>query len=186
VHEQRSLAEDYGPIVAEFHDRGNGTTGLEAAISHARETNERLVIGRLGKWAWSHDTLLRLKGVEFIAADQPAINHKTLHIVLERARFFAKKGAEFARKGIRPGQPRGFARPGVPQPKKRHQKAAVAKAAELRTLKARQLYQMMPFQELRAKGLTYEQIATKLNELGHRTTIGTLFNEATVYRIMHR
>ena len=183
VHEQRLQAEEYGPIETEFTSRGNSLTGLEAAISHVKETNSRLIIGKIGSLIRSHVVLGMLQGLEFICCDKPYLNNQTLHVDLEKARFFSRTVSRETKKGL-VGKVLGFARPGA-KPSKSQPKA-VKKAAKLRTANARRLYQMLPFAELRAKGLTYEEIAVKLNEMGHMTTIGPPFNGPTVQRIMQR
>jgi DNA invertase Pin-like site-specific DNA recombinase len=124
-----------------------------------------------------------LNGIDFICCDKPYLNQQTLHISLARAEFFAQHVSQTTKEGL-VGKVMGYARPGAKRPDT--QKRATKKAARNRVAKARKLYQMLPFDSLRAEGFTYEEIAEKLNEAGHRTTIGTPFNGPTVYRIMHR
>ena len=185
VHDQRYLAEEYGTIGAEYTSTGKSLSGLEEAISHARETGSRLIIGRIGSLVRSHVVLSMLDGIEFICCDKPYLNNKTRHVALEKARFFARVVSKETKEKL-VGKVMGFANPAVKKTRPSAQKKAIREAAKVRQIKAQKLYSLLPFDRLRKEGMTYSQIAEYLNAAGHRTAIGTLFNGPTVYRIMHR
>jgi hypothetical protein len=61
-------------------------------------------------------------------------------------------------------------------------------SAKLRSMRARKLYRTLKpeINKLRAEGKTYDEVAAALNAGGYTTTIGTLFNGPTVFRICKR
>ena len=187
----RHVAGAGGRILAEFTEtesgRKNDRPELARALTECRRHQAMLVIAKLDRLARNVAFVSGLMeaGVEFVAADMPAVNRLTVHILAavaeEEARMISArtKAALAAAKarGVRLGNPK--LRAGTPE--QAHAAAAaksakaVARAADLRPVVA----------EIRAAGVTtLAGIAKALTARGVPTPSGRgAWSPATVLRL---
>ena len=187
------------PIVAEYREVRKRPKGqrrvefpaLERAIRHAQKRNAPLVIAKIGSLVRSVPfTRLLLdaanQGLDFRCLDLPHVNHLTIRMVAEQARYFATQVSQRTRDGLKSVKGKRMKRRGA-HLRNTSQPKAIKVASARRHERAQSLYGLLlpKLRELR-ESMTFDQLAEWLNENGHRTTIGTPFNGPTVCRILQR
>jgi DNA invertase Pin-like site-specific DNA recombinase len=167
------------------------------AIEKCKEAPAALVIAKLGRFVRNARflRLLQESGVEFVCCDNPHANKYTVHILLataetesERISRRTKDALAYAvkTKGIKLGS----ARPGhwKGREHRRGTRQAIAASAKKRRERASQAYAFIlpDLKRMRLEGKTMDEIAEWLNAHGHLTTVGTPFNEVSVWRLLNR
>lgn len=175
---------------------------LSEAIAKARDTGSMLVIAKLDRLARNVTfTAALLEGeVEFVCLDNPHANKMTIQMLAglaeNEAMQISKKTKDALAKAKAEGKKLGSARPGHWEGRE-HLRGSIkgAKmAAKAREDRARTAYEplVQPLLDLEAKfkadgeGAIYERLAEWLNDNGHRTTRGGLFNPSAAWRIINR
>ena len=202
---QERLESLKGPsrILGEFTEKApdkqgyvGARKGLQKALEHAQSNNSILVIANLGKLQRSLSVLeaLAASEVEFVCCDNPHVTRETLPALILAARQAAERVSEQSKKTAEKlrqrGELLGSQRPGhwAGREHKRGWKKAVAASTEARIQRTQAYYGLLlpQMKEWREAGDSHETIAKKLNELGHRTTVGKPFTQVAVYRVLKR
>lgn len=187
-----------------YQDVESGTKSdrpeLAKALSHAKQDNSLLIIAKLDRLARNVAlvaTIMESK-VDFVCCDQPFANKLTLHILSAMAEFEADQASTRTKAALAAAKARGVklgsSRPGHWDDPRRSQarraglQKAVARAASLRTVKAREaiLHVIDAIRELRSEGLSYRAVASKLNEMKLTTRQGNAWHAAQVIRVLRR
>lgn len=169
---------------------------LLKALAHARMIKGTLVVAKLDRLSRNAAFTLMLmeSGVDFVCCDNPHANRLTIHILAAVAENESRAISQRTKAALavakKNGQLLGSARPDhwKGREHKRGWKKGTKRAAVARTQKAKEHYEwILPkMQEWRDKdGLTYAEIADKLNEGKYPTSTGAKFNTTTVWRILN-
>lgn len=192
--------ENKAKIIASYKEAESGRDcerpELTKALAHARLVKGTLVVAkldRLSRNAAFTSSILE-SGVDFVCCDNPHANRFTIHILAAVAecesRAISTRTKEALAVAKSKGVKLGSSRPGhwKGREHKRGWKKATKRAAINRTEKAQRNYELIlpQMQQWRDKdGLTYTEIATKLNEGNYPTSTGAKFNTTTVWRILN-
>jgi DNA invertase Pin-like site-specific DNA recombinase len=203
---QKKIVSDFAAnnkakIIAEYTEVETGKTAdrpqLQQAIDHARLNKATLVIAKLDRLSRNvHFTSGLLEsGVEFFACDLPHANKFTIHVMAalaeQEARAISQRTKDALAMAKREGVKLGSAREGHWEGRedKRGWKKGAKVAAKLRSERAQAAYGflMNKLTDMRDnEKLSYDDMAKKLNDLGHSTTAGKPFTAVAVWRIMNR
>jgi len=203
---QRHAVQEYvkskgGVVVAEYTEvesgrRHENRPELLKAVAHTKRLGGCLAIAKLDRLTRDPEFLFHLMndGLRFVAVDYPDVNEMTVGILAvvardERQRISTRiKEALAAAK--RRGTKLGSHRPGHWSGREAQRLAGGAKgrkvARQVIPELARRAYEDLAptFKELRSVGLSYAEIAHKLNEAGHTTRRGYKWCAPTVRRAM--
>jgi DNA invertase Pin-like site-specific DNA recombinase len=178
-------------LAGEFTEIETGTNKRERpqltqAIALAKRENARLLIAKLDRLTRNVHFLTGLQDahVQFTAVDMPEADEFTVQILAAVAQREAKLISErtraalaaVKRRGVTLGKPENMKYDA--QLKGAHVQREAAKAAYSKVVN----YARM----LQKEGLTYEQIAERLNAEGHTTRTGGQFKPMTVWRMVKR
>jgi len=194
-----SLAKEHGAeIIGEFSEIETGRKAdrpeLKKALLKAQMHKATLVIGkqdRLGRNVAFVSSLTRAK-VDFVCADRPDQSKFEVHIRACVDEEEADRIADRTKAGMRvakeKGMKFGFARPGF-FGKYKHlmvPKQASAASAKVRHQKSVEAASVVIdlIVQMQAEGVSLQETANRLNELGHVTTRGKPFTAVAVYRIL--
>ena len=170
---------------------------LDKALEHCRRDGAILVISALGRLVRNPKFIARLidSEVEFACLDNQHCNKHTARIHLAMAEEVSERislrtrrtlAAAVKAKGIKLGSNR----PGHWEGRehKRRDKKMIAESIRVRKIRVRQTYEFLlpTLKAMRLEGKTMEEIATWLNDRGHKTTVGGLFTQTAVWRLLKR
>lgn len=192
---QRSVVEAHcagGQLLASYTDiesgKNNARPQLRAALSHARQSSATLVIAKLDRLSRNVAFIAQLMeaGVEFVACDLPAANRFTLHVMAALAEQERQLISERTKRALAALKARG-ATLGTPanltdthRAKGSQSRRKAAKASPIN----RQATALIV--HLRKVGLSYRQIAQRLNEDGFSSHRGWGFGPTQVRRLWMR
>lgn len=196
----RKFTTDKGAeLVAEYIEtesgRDNERPELKKALGHARMIKGTLVVAKLDRLSRNAAFTLQLleSKVDFVCCDNPHANRFTIHILAavaeNESRAISQRTkaalAQAKKKGVLLGSSRPDHWKG--REHKRGWKKGTKRAAIARTQKAKKNYELIlpQMEKWRDEGLTYADIADKLNEGNYPTSTGAKFNTTTVWRILN-
>jgi DNA invertase Pin-like site-specific DNA recombinase len=167
---------------------------LASALGVAVRSGAVLVIARLDRLSRNVAFLSRLMEakVEFVCCDYPTANRFTLHILAAVAEHESRMASERTKAALAAYKARGgllgSARPGHPKPTLAGIRRAVRASARVRREEAiRDLADLEPLMRgFRDEGLSYREVATRLNALGHTTRGGSPWDCSAVWRVLER
>lgn len=184
---QRALVQTYGSPIAEYTEIESGKVAarpeLKKAIAHAKAIGATLVVAKLDRLARNVLFIATLmeSGVDFVAADMPAANRFTLHVMAAVAEQEALMISERTKAALQAAKARGVklggARPGGgwgPQHKELKKQRFDDRYAEI----------LPVVRALRAQGVTEQGIADELNRQGRRSPKGGMFRQSTVHNLL--
>lgn len=200
---QRAAVQAYaqqagGAIVAEYVEVESGKRSdrpkLAEAIGHAKMVGATLVVAKLDRLSRNVAFLATLMeaGVKFVAADNPAANELTIHVLAAVAQAEAKAISERTKTALQAYKARG-GKLGGSRPECRNLTAEARKrgaraagAAVNRNAHAAYAFLYPKVAAWRQAGQSYQQIADNLNEQGIPTRRGGKWNAMTVLRVDRR
>lgn len=171
---------------------------LAKALAHAKRSKATLVVAKLDRLSRNVAFLAAVmdSGVEFVACDNPAATRLTLHILAAVAENEVKAISDRTKAGLaeakKKGTLLGSSRAGHWEGRENRRieglKRATATSAKIRQAQAISAYSDLVPEMLRQRqaGLSLADIATKLNEQGHTTRRGRLWNAMQVKRVLDR
>ena len=179
-----------GELINSFTEIETGTskrkrTEIFKAIEFAKQNGAILVIAKIDRLARNvfFVSSLMETGVEFVACDLPQATNFTIHLYAALAEMEAKLISERTRNALAEKKKQGF-KLGSPQNltiegKKKGIESIKQKAlSNPNNIKSTAL-----ITEYRSKGLSFDKIAVKLNELGFTTSQGKHHNSTSVKRL---
>ena len=197
-----------GKIVGHFTEVESGTrkkTRVEIykAIEQAKKEKAILVVAKLDRLARDVEFTSALfnGGVEFVCCDNPNANKLTIQLLSVIAEHEAsviasriqdalkvkkdkiKKGIYLNKDGSEMKPIKGVVRLGNPNGFGEHQKKGVEKIKENARNNKANIQAMDIICSVRKEGLTFQQIADKLNKLQYKTRRGKEFNPIQVQRL---
>lgn len=186
------ISRKAGMLLASYTEKESGTRKgkrieIYKAIQQCKQTGAVLLIAKLDRLARDVEFVYNLKnsGVKFLAVDMPDANELTVGVMavmaeaeanMIRTRIVAALNAKKAR-GEKLGKISNL---------KKHRNKGLTNSMKVRT----ELAKINNHQatgvicDLRSAGKTFEQIASRLNELNFTTTRGKAFSASTAY-ILH-
>lgn len=190
--------ESGGILIGGYRDDESGgkedRPELVKAIDLARAQGSTLIVASL--WGLSRDVafLRALKDarVDFFACDFPHANEQTIDVLTALAEYESQAASTRTRAGLAAykaaGGKLGAARAGGASLTVEARARGAARASEARRTQADEAYREIgPMaMELRNAGFTLQEIADRLNESGHRTRRGRLWNAMQVSRVLTR
>lgn len=202
-HDVHTFAQrNEGQILAQYCEVESGKRKdrleLVKAIAHAKRSRAKLVIAKLDRLARNVAFTAALQdcGCQFVCCDNPNANELTINILASVAQDEAKRISERTTKALaaakRRGVALGSARPGHWKGREedrlrgsiRGAKASAVTHREAADAAYSDLYQ--PLADLRAKGLSFQQIADDLTAQGHTTRRGKAWSASQVLRVLRR
>jgi hypothetical protein len=198
---------DGGKLIGEFTEVETGTrkkkrVEIYKAIELAKKEKAILIVAKLDRLARNVEFTSALfnGGIEFICCDNPNANKLTIQllsviaeheaeVISKRIKEALKVKKEKIKKGIlvnkdgsvmkhnKLGNPNGFGE---------YQKLGVSKIKLNAQLNKANVQAMDIVCSSRAKGMTFQQIADKLNQLQYTTRYGKPFNPIQVQRLYKR
>jgi len=195
------VASEGCELIAEYKELETGTKHdldnrpvLQKAVAHALRSKATLVVAVLDRLLRSTVvlSLLKTKGVKFIACDNPHANQLTIDLLAAVAEDEARRTSARTKAALAAYKARG-GKLGASLKQCRNLTAQArskgAKAAGLAvSRKADEAYADIAddVRAMREHGLSYAQIAAKLNGLGHTTRRGNAWNPMQVQRVLLR
>ncbi len=192
---QRQTVEKFcenGRIIAEYTDiesgKNNNRPELAKAIGFAKNNNALLIIAKLDRLSRNVHFISSLmeSRVHFKACDLPEADHFTVHLFAALAEKERRMISERTRAALQSKKARGF-KLGTPanltgQAKEKGVAAIKANARlDGHNIRAGAMAVL-----LRNQGLSFRQIAGRLNELGYPTRHGKPFRPMSVKRLVDR
>lgn len=178
-----------GQLIAEFielesgkHDQRNE---LEMAIDLCRSEAAELIIAKLDRLSRNVSFIFKLKesGIPFKACDLPHFNTLTLGVFASFAQYEREQISERTRNALKKKVERdGEWRISQLTDADRLKAVAAIKAKSESNLNKKLALGYAV--ELRANGLTFDAIAARLNESGHKTSKGLTWTRGQVYRLI--
>ena len=206
-----SFVKEGGELLGEFTEIETGTRKkkrieIYKAIELARKEKAVLIVAKLDRLARDVEFTSALfnGGVEFVCCDNPNANKLTIQLLsviaeheaevissriksalkvkkdkIKKGIFINKDGSEMKpiNGKVRLGNPNGFSK---------FQKLGVKKIKENALLNKANLHAMDIICGARKEGITFQQIADKLNKLQYTTRRGKQFNPIQVQRLFKR
>lgn len=169
---------------------------LQMALQHAKAANATLLVAKLDRLARNVcfvSTLMESK-VDFTCCDNPHATPLTIHILAAVAEDEAKRISERTKAALAAAKARGV-KLGTHNPKiaaaicgnRGWEKAGIAGRAARAKLQKARYGQLVPvMRALSNQGLSYQAIATYMNDQGYVTSRGSAFSRKTVMRILQR
>lgn len=195
---QRDIVRSYikhknGRLLSEYTEQESGANNkrveLLKAINTTKNTNGTLIITKLDRLARNLHFITSLMegGIIFIACDIPEANELTIHIFAAMAQFEGIRISEWVKDALHAKKLREPEwRPGTNNltdigRKKAHMTNYMKARTDTNVVHA---YHYI--ESLKRQGMTYQQIADRLNEENYRTRTGKPFQASTVWYIWHR
>jgi DNA invertase Pin-like site-specific DNA recombinase len=188
----RYVSSNPGRIIAELTEIESGKSKdrpqLKEALRLCRVYGAKLIIARLDRLARSVSMIAALleSGVDFVAADMPLANRFTIHVLAAVAEYEARLISERTRAAFAAAKARGR-KFGSPNPET-HRFSYSARKARVRAERERSKKRALDFLpllcQLRDRGLTIQEIAQHLTNLGApRPRGGKAWGHSTVRRM---
>ena len=171
---------------------------LARALAHAKRSKATLVVAKLDRLARNVEFLAKVmnSGADFVACDNPAANRLTLHILSAVAEAEAKAISDRTKAALAAARQRGAKlgsnRPGHWDGKEDARKAGALAgskvASKVNHQAAVEAYSdLMPtIKELSGEGKSLREIASQLNQAGHKTRRGKEWNPMQIKRLLAR
>src|SRR5690349_12846583 len=178
-------------VVAEFVETETGTgkkfrPKLAEALREAKSRQAVLLIAKIDRLARNVRFVAELMeaGVDFVAVDMPDANRLTVHIIAALAEHEARLISVRTREALGAAKRRG-ARLGTPSNLTRGAQLNGARAMKQKAI--RETAQAAALARvLHAGKASLREIASKLNDAGHRTRTGVLWGPVQVARLLNR
>ena len=193
---ERFAGQEGAAIVAAYTEvesgRKNDRPQLARALAHAKRSRAMLVVAKRDRLARDVAFIAGVmnSGVEFRAVDNPHANRLTLHILAAVAEDEARRISERTKAALAALKARGGLL-GAARPECRNLDAAARlrgsqrAAAEARRLCAEAYADLAPaVAAMRERGLSLRAIAGQLNQEGHTTRRGCVWNAVQVKRLL--
>lgn len=162
----------------------NDRPGLHAALDQAKADGATLLIAKLDRLSRNAAFIMALRdsAVPFVACDMPEANTLTVGIMATMAQAEREAISRRTREALAALKARGK-KLGKPE---NLTAEAQAKGRAERTAKALRYYNgaFVTAKALRSEGWSLARIADTLNEAGHRTPRGKLYEATTVRRLL--
>ena len=162
---------------------------LVKALAHAKRAGAVLVIAKLDRLSRNVAFLANLmqSGVEFVACDNPTANKLTVHILAAVAEDEAERISQRTKAALQAYKARG-GKLGTDNLTDEGRVKGAEVAAQSHRERAEAAYaDLMPtVRGLRSEGLSLRAIADRLNEDGHCTRTGSVWNQVQVKRLLDR
>jgi DNA invertase Pin-like site-specific DNA recombinase len=171
---------------------------LARAVGHAKRSKSTLCVAKFDRLARDLEFTVKLmnSAVEFVACDNPTANRLTLHILAAVAEAEAKAISERTKAALNAAKVRGTklgsSRPGHWEGREDARlagaRAGAVAAARCRAELADEAYvDLLPIlKKMKADGLSFRDMAAKLNAGGHKTRRGKPWNPMQVSRVLAR
>lgn len=181
-----------GELIAEFQDIESGKNdnrpNLLKAIEECKKQGATLLIAKLDRLSRNASFIFTLRDakVDFICCDMPNANAVTIGIMAvlaqdERERISQRTKsalAELKKKGVKLGNPQNLTA-------EARQKGLEVRKEKARTNENNRKATIL-ITNLREQGLSYNQIALKLNEYGYKTSDNCTFSRTQAQRLFQR
>lgn len=199
---QRAAVAEYAKreglrVVAEYVEVESGKKAarpqVAKAIGHCRAAKAKLVVAKLDRLSRNvaFMSCLMESGLDFVALDNEHADRFTIHLMIALAEKEAKNTSERTKAALAAAKRRGVllgsSRPGHWEGRECKRQAGakrgVRRAAELRTLAARQHNSLAVAEALRLRreGLSWVEVAAELNARGLVTRRGNHWGKSSVY-----
>ena len=192
--DQQSIVNHYlregDLIVTEFTEIESGRKSerpkLQEAIRACQQWGAKLLIAKLDRLSRNVAFVMTLRDSEadFVACDLPDANTLTIGMMVTFAQYEAERTSERTRAALAQKKAQGF-KLGKPENLTRQ---AIQKGETVRTNNAKTHKANIQAKELatlyRSKGMTYAQIAEKLNQTHYKTRRNKLFEAKAVFRLL--
>lgn len=196
LSDQQAIVSHYlrevDQIMIEFTEiesgRKNERPKLAEAIQACQQHKAKLLIAKLDRLSRNVAFIMTLRdsGVDFVACDLPDANTLTIGMMVTFAQYEAERTSERTRAALAQKKARGFTL-GTPA---NMTPTAITKGRAVRVLNAQIHKANVQATELallyRSRGMTYVQIANKLNQTQYQTRREKEFSGKTVYRLLQR
>jgi DNA invertase Pin-like site-specific DNA recombinase len=179
-------------ILVEFTEIESGTKSerpkLQEAIRACQQQGAKLLIAKLDRLSRNVAFVMTLRdsGVDFVACDLPDANTLTVGMMVTFAQYEAERTSERTRAALAQKKAQGF-RLGK---RENLTVQAIQKGEAIRVDNALTHKANVQATELatlyRHKGMTYAQIADKLNQTHYQTRRNKQFDGKAVYRLLQR
>lgn len=190
---ERYVEQNGGILVDEFVEVETGTSKkkrveIQKAIESSKCNNAILLIAKIDRLArqTSFVTSLMDSGVKFVACDMPSANNFTITLMAALAQEEARLISNRTKKALEIKKLQGCTL-GTPE---NLDEQARLKGLRIRQENARNNPRNKRatafIMELRGKGLSYDNIADKLNEIGFKTSRNKKFTSTAVMRLYKR
>ena len=161
---------------------------LQEAIRACQQQGAKLLIAKLDRLSRNVAFVMTLRdsGVDFIACDLPDANTLTVGMMVTFAQYEAERTSERTRaalaqkkaQGFKLGKPENLTLQAIKKGEAVRVTNALTNKANVQATELATLY--------RSKGMTYAQIADKLNQTHYQTRRNNLFDCKAVYRLLKR
>ena len=179
-------------ITAEYTEIESGRKSerpkLQEAIRACQQHKAKLLIAKLDRLSRNVAFVMTLRdsGVDFVACDLPDANTLTVGMMVTFAQYEAERTSERTRAALAQKKAQGF-KLGNPE---NLTLQAIQKGEEIRVTNALTHKANVQATELailyRNKGMTYAEIADKLNQTHYQTRRNKQFDGKAVYRLLQR
>lgn len=194
--DQQSIVSRYlrqnDQIVTEFTEIESGRKSerpkLVEAIRACQQHKAKLLIAKLDRLSRNVAFVMTLRdsGVDFVACDLPDANTLTVGMMVTFAQYEAERTSERTRaalaqkkaQGFKLGKPENLTLKDIQKGKAIRVMNALTHKANVQATELATLY--------RNKGMTYAQIADKLNQTHYQTRRNKQFDGKAVYRLLKR
>ena len=192
----RFVKYNKGRLAGEYVEGQGKWPRLVEAVETCKKTGATLIIVKIGRLARNPRFLglLLESGIDFVCLDNEQCNRHTVHILVATAEEESEKISRRTRKSMAECRKRGIklgsARPGHWKGREhlRGTRQAIAASVKMRRVRTRQAYEyLLPdLKRMRLEGKTMDEIAAWLNARDCLTTVGTPFNQVSVWRLLKR
>lgn len=183
---------DTDEIIAELTEVESGKKSdrpkLIEAIRICQQQSAKLLIAKLDRLSRNVAFVMTLRdsGVDFVACDLPDANTLTVGMMVTFAQYEAERTSERTRaalsqkktQGFQLGKPENLTREAIQKGEQIRRANAATHKANVQATQLAALY--------RTKGMTYAQIAQKLNQTHYQTRRNKSFDGKAVYRLLRR
>ena len=196
LSDQRSLVNRYlrddDKLLQEFTEVESGKKGdrpkLQEAIRACQQQGAKLLIAKLDRLSRNVAFVMTLRdsSVDFVACDLPDANTLTVGMMVTFAQYEAERTSERTRaalaqkktQGFKLGKPENLTLKAIQIGKMVRVANAITHKANVQATELATLY--------RNKGMTYSQIADKLNQTHYQTRRNKKFDGKAIYRLLQR
>ncbi|QHW01046.1 recombinase family protein [Spirosoma endbachense] len=196
LSDQQSIVNRYlrkeDQIVAEFTEIESGRKSerpnLQEAIRACHQYKAKLLIAKLDRLSRNVAFVMTLRdsGVDFVACDLPDANTLTVGMMVTFAQYEAERTSERTRaalaqkktQGFKLGKPKNLTLQAIQKGKAIRVANALTHKANVQATEVAILY--------RNKGMTYAEIADKLNQTHYQTRRNKQFDGKAVYRLLNK